>query len=257
VAIGVLLTAVNLYGLRAGAAQHVPEEPFTPRPGERAWLTGSLKQRHGEADEAYFRRVTMSMHYRIKHSDKKYVVPLHENWLLYGARFVVPSYRDYEYADYGRALERGAGLCTQYVAAIFDLLKRQGIKRSAVEFGPHTVLEAEASDGRKYILDADFGVLIPRSIAQLRRDPRLARRYYGALDPSRTPYRSSPKTQLAAVGERAYSDPPQVFTEDATPDRAQAERLAYALKWPLPIALFVAGAALLGWRRPARQHALA
>jgi hypothetical protein len=254
-AIGALLSALNLYGLTADFAQDVPEKRPKPPPGKRAWLSASLQQKRGEPDAEYFRRLTMSLHYRITHSPEKHVVPPHENWLLYAAHYVVPSYRDYEYADYRRALERGAGLCTQYSAAIFDLLKRQGLRRKVVQFQRHTVVAAKTQTGREYVLDADFGVVLPMSMAAIRRNPALVRRYYGALEPKQTPLPQYTRQRLAREGQLAYSSPlVAVLTKASTPQRAVVERIAYAAKWSLPLGICLGAVALLAVGRRRRLN---
>jgi hypothetical protein len=209
-------------------------------------LKGSLYQRRGEPDRAYFRRLTESIHFRMRYTAARYAVPASENWILHLGSYFIPSFRAYEYADYHRALERGGGQCTQFAAAVFDILKRQGFQRRMVLFPRHTVVAARPRHGPEQILDADFGLVLPHGVAAVTREPELVRSGYAALDPRTTPLPWMSREGLAARLESAYAEGAfSTRSDDPTPQLARVERIAYILKWPLPVAFALAGIVLL------------
>jgi hypothetical protein len=245
VAAGLLATGLNLYGLTAGIRQPtLPRPPLTA--AQRALLREPIDQRRGEPDARYFRRLTETVHLRIGHTPFKYVVPAHENWIINISRLVVPSNRDYEFQDYHRAFERGAGICTQYSAAVFDVLKRQGFDRSIALFPVHTLVEARTRGGKPFLLDADNGVVVPYALAAVRAHPALVAPYYRRADVATTSHPERSPARLARVVQRAFGGRIlSVQRTNATPHRAEFERVAYLLKWPLPLLSVVAGALLL------------
>src|SRR5204863_8121533 len=114
------------------------------------------------------------------------------------------SFRDYEFADYHRAFARGAGICTQFAAAVFDILKRQGFDRGEALFEHHTVTEARTRVGKPFLLDADNGVVMPRSLAEVRANPAIVRPYYLAADRATTSHPEWSPEQGAREAERAF-----------------------------------------------------
>src|SRR4051812_15168503 len=88
---GVTATALNVYGLNVGMGQHIQAKRWTPPAGQERLLKGSLLQRRGEPDGAYFRRLTLSVHYRMKYTAQEYTVPASENWILHAGSYFIPT----------------------------------------------------------------------------------------------------------------------------------------------------------------------
>jgi hypothetical protein len=106
-------------------------------------------------------------------------IPFWENWLLYLASFIRPDiYRKYEYANYMKAIERGVGLCSQHALIMTGILEDEGIPAKIIGMGGHVVLSAKVHDNSWYVIDPDFGVIIPYDISEIEKNPQLTRPYY-------------------------------------------------------------------------------
>jgi hypothetical protein len=105
-------------------------------------------------------------------------VPIWENYLLWLAGELRPDYRLYAFADPLKAIERGAGMCDQVSSALTALLRQRDFDARVVQLNGHTVVTVEVDPGVWHVLDADFNVVIPRSIAQIQADPGMVRPYY-------------------------------------------------------------------------------
>ena len=174
-------------------------------------------------------------HYRMR-------VPVTENWLLYGLSFLKPdTYRDYEFCSYRRAVERGTGRCGQQSLALVSYLDTHGIETGFVALGGHAIATARVDDGSWYLLDPDYGGVIPYSIETAERDPAAVLDHYwsDAATVNRIDVVYAPDNEVRYGG-------PDTRYARACP----IERAAYALKWPLPLAgLLAASLALLLTRR--------
>jgi hypothetical protein len=164
-------------------------------------------------------------HYRMR-------VPLTENWVLFALSYLKPgTYRDYEFCNYLKALERGTGRCGQQSLALVAFLEEQGFRTGFVELGGHTIATVEVAPSRWYLLDPDYGGVIPFDIRTAERDPPSVLRYYWG-------------TAARDSGLDAFFDPAGNETayggRNARYARAcPLERAAYAAKWLLPAALMV------------------
>jgi hypothetical protein len=268
-----VLALVNLYGLTVDRDQ-VPAFLASDRSPRDLPLQRPLTRGSGERDAEYLSRLSSSVHSRMKSywSTGREPVPFSDNYILNLLRFVSPVYTDYQYYDVGRAIERGIGQCGQFAIVLFEVLRKQDIPRKLILLPGHTMVAATLH-GRERILDAQFGLVIPHSLAEVRRDPELVAPYYGSVDPSTSPLQYDPRTapvgydptverdidptpftasQIAGFMTSVYRDPPvAVFAERPTDSRSVLfEPIAYVLKWALPAAM-LALAALL-WARGAR-----
>ena len=245
--IGIGLLALNGYGMAAPQAPpdnvaeiKVPEE-------DKDLLTTDLAQREGESDEAYFDRLTMALHYRMAHHWPMGPVPLRENYVLHALKFFVPSYYNYEYINHEKAIERGWGICTQYSLALFDVLEAEGFDRRIVQLVAHTFVEATTRSGEKFILDSDYGVVMPFSWEEIDADPSIVRPYYKELDPELRPNSQMSREEIADFLEDALSGEVLAIQVDSpTPQTATVEPIAYGLKWAIPVFLLVPGWFLSG-----------
>lgn len=172
-------------------------------------------------------------------------VPAWENYFLYLFRFLKPdTYKSYELSGYRRALERGIGQCGQQAMTVIGFLADRGFATGFIQLTGHVVATAEVAPGEWYVLDPDYGVSIPHSLAELERDRALVERYYSRfLD--RNPWR--------IYGEKpnsvAYGGPGLRY-----PRGSVIEEFAYLAKWAFPGALLALSVMVLLAAR--RSHKL-
>jgi hypothetical protein len=171
-------------------------------------------------------------------------VPITENWLLWLRAELDPRYRLYHFIDHAKGLERGAGMCSQAALILVGYLRAAGLDARVVQLTGHTLVTAEVEPGIWHMLDPDVGVVMPLSLAALEAEPALARPYYldsylaSGLDPRTAEANVAFYTPLfERAGNAVEPAGGNVMMGEAW---VQTERLAYALKWPLP-----AGAVLL------------
>lgn len=106
-------------------------------------------------------------------------VPFYENWLLYLASYIRPDiYRKYEFADYNKALERGVGLCSQRALIVIGVLNENGVEAQLIGLDGHVVLRAKVHDDTWYILDPDYGVVIPYDLHDIENNIQIVYQYY-------------------------------------------------------------------------------
>lgn len=263
-----LLLALNVYGLFADLAP--PAQAGLARTPPRAELgSGSLERDRGEPAEAYFERLTLSAFYRVRHYWKQdgNAVPLTENFVLWSRQYIgdeTGRFDEYQFADAERAIDRGYGLCGQYATLIANLLHREGFSYRVLRLGGHIVTAARA-DGREFILDGDYGVVIPHSLTQIEHNPEIVYRYYTARDlPGTTfalPLGTSATLTQDEIARRLvniYAAPNGVLLDRDSYERdLGVEQSAYTLKWSIPLGglligqLLLIGANGLGGRRGA------
>jgi len=156
-------------------------------------------------------------------------VPVSENWVLFGLSFLKPdTYLDYEFCHYRRALERGTGRCGQQSLALVSYLSGNGIQTGFVALGRHAIATAEVADGKWYLLDPDYGGVIPFDIGEAEKDPESVLDFYWskAARNNRIDAVYAPSNELRIGGPRAR------FAR-ACP----IEYVAYVLKWLVPLLL--------------------
>jgi hypothetical protein len=108
-------------------------------------------------------------------------VPFYENFILFGTSFIYPDlFIQYQFVDYHRAVERGVGLCSQEVFVLTGILRERGIKADIVGLDGHVVATAPVDESQNvwWILDPDYGVVIPNNITEIENNPELVRPYY-------------------------------------------------------------------------------
>lgn len=180
-------------------------------------------------------------HYRMR-------VPASENWILFALSYLKPdTYRDYEFCDYRRALERGTGRCGQQSLALVSFLSKLGIETGFVALGGHAIATANVGDDKWYLLDPDYGGVIPFDITVAERDPE-----------SVLPYYWSPAARVNGL-HKAYEPENRVRYGGPEARYARAcpiERAAYALKWTVPALLLLPFPLLIMYRRIASRRGI-
>ena len=256
--LGATLLAINVAGLFSTLRNAEVDRPspetlrvsYGPEDTTVTWQAArsQLGRAPGESKAGFADRLTvvvaqsvMHLWYQRYQQAFRLHVPVWENYILWLAGELFPNYRLYVFADPYKAIERGTGMCDQVSVALTTLLRWGGLDARVVQLNGHTVVTAEVDADRWMVLDADFNVVIPRSIQQIQADPKLVRPYYSAalakLDPK---FEKFPADMSDRIVSYYASDN---FIEPAYANtalgiwRVQFERLAYRLKWPLPFVL--------------------
>lgn len=164
-------------------------------------------------------------HYRMR-------VPVWENYILYLLSFLKPdTYMDYEFCSYRKALERGTGRCGQQSLAVVGFLSENGIKTGFAHLGGHTVATAEVSDNEWYLLDPDYGGVVPFGLEQAELNPASVVPYYW----NDAIVRRNMFNSYGPDGNKTKYGGPEVRWKRACP----IEQIAYVLKWSLPFLLLL------------------
>jgi hypothetical protein len=141
-----------------------------------------------EDRKSYVRRLTRAVnrgvaHYWYSDGIGKYRlrIPLRENYFLFTASYVWPKlFQKYEFMTYRRALKRGVGLCSQQSVIVAGALKSRGIPSRIIGLDGHVVAAAQVDPQKDewWILDADYGVVVPLRLAAIEADPTAIAPFY-------------------------------------------------------------------------------
>lgn len=243
-AVGVALLSLNIYGLFKSLRN--PElyaekqtrrlnDITTPYPE----FLENLKRRSGEQDKNFAIRVNKAvtdgfLHYWEDDAIDKYylTVPVWENYLLTLASMVKPKkYRKYEFGNYKKNLERGTGLCSTHSTIVKGILNENGIKAELLDLGGHVVINAQIGNEPDFILDPDYGIYIPFSIAQIEANPEITRPFYADIKNQYKPGRQDRYTTDVVVGlyEKHRNHTYSTYN--------WFEGFSYVAKWVIPLLL--------------------
>lgn len=192
--IGLLLLGINIYGLfktMRNPAVYSEEKTIRNRINDITIkypeILDQLKRKQNESNIDFAVRINKVVndgfiHYWKEAGINKYHerVPVWENYLLYAASYIDPQkYRTYEFSNYKKNLERGVGLCSTHSTIVKGVLLDNGIKAELMDVGGHhVVVRAELNDTATYILDPDFGIVVPHDTAAISANPELIRAPY-------------------------------------------------------------------------------
>lgn len=195
--IGIILLGINVSGLfKTMRNPELYSEEITLRNRindvviEYPAIKEMLKRKDNESNIDFAMRINKVVndgvaHYWKKEGIKKYYlrVPVWENYLLYFASFINPQkYERYEFSNYRKNLERGVGLCSAHSIIVKGVLMENGIKAELLDVGGrHVVVRAELNDTATYVLDPDYGIVVPYDTAALTLNPELAREPYKSM----------------------------------------------------------------------------
>jgi hypothetical protein len=169
-------------------------------------------------------------------------IPIWENYILYFLSYIKPdTYNDYEFCSYTKALERGTGRCGQQSLALISFLSSQQIDTGIIKLGGHTIVTAKVENGSWYLLDPDFGGVVPFGINIAEKSPASVIPYY---------WNSSIKDRKMY---QLFDTKGNIVRYGGTDVRfARAcliERISYILKWIIPILMILIWAILLQYSR--------
>jgi len=243
---GILLLGINIYGLfktMRNPAIYDEEKIIHNRLGDITIKYPEIKKllarKSGESNVDFALRINKVVndgfaHYWKTEGIEKYHlrVPVWENYLLYAASYADPkNYQRYEFSNYKKDLERGVGLCSSHSLVVKGILKENGIKGELLDVGKrHVVVRAELNDTAAYILDPDFGVVVPFDTAAITSNPELVRAPYSKMAALYYPDAKDPYTTDLMVdifGKRKY-----VYSVDNW-----FEYFSYWAIWIIPVLL--------------------
>jgi hypothetical protein len=242
--LGIILLAINIYGLfKSMRNEDIYKETNTGRLNDITLkledAKKALKRKAGESDKAFAIRVNdvvskSMMHYWKAEGIKKYNlrVPVWENYILYFNNSLKEESR-YEFSDYRKNLERGAGLCSTHSIVVKGVLRDNGIEAHLWDIAGHVVVRAEVAKNEWYILDPDFGIVVPHDIKEIESDPEIVRPFYANMADLYKPEYDDPYTTDHVVeiyqkeGNHIYSDSP-IW-----------EKTSYIAIWLIPLILIL------------------
>lgn len=170
-------------------------------------------------------------------------IPPSENFLLFLAGYLKPEiYRKYEICDVTKAIERGIGMCTQQSGVLSKILEENHVENTMWLLRRHTVVTAQASNGW-WILDPDYGVIIPHDEASVMRDPKIIIPYYKE--------KGFDDNAIATLVDIYGKDGPigtngtwEQYNEHYNKKFCDTERWLYIGKWTIPFILLLLSAFL-------------
>ena len=193
--------------------------------------------------EETLRSVTFTVHNAITHygpgsieERKKYniLLPFTENYILFALSFLNEKFTIWEFYDYKKAIYRGVGVCSQYAIVVDQVLGEKGIPSKLISLGGHVVTTAELSKNNWWILDADFGLVIPLDIKQIEEDPKIVIDYY---------IRNGQTKEKAIEISKYYGPEGNYIGNNFYSPRQKIKQIiqfvSYYLKWIIPIVLLV------------------
>lgn len=195
--IGLFLLVITVYGLfrsMRNPAIYTEEKTLHNRIGDITIrypeVKNKLKREEQESNKDFAIRINKVVndgfaHYWKTEGIDKYNlrVPAWENYLLYIASYLDPKdYERYEFSNYKKDLERGVGLCSSHSLVVKGVLVDNGIKAELLDVGKrHVVVRAVVNNDSAYILDPDFGVVVPYDTAAIQANPELVRAPYANM----------------------------------------------------------------------------
>jgi len=250
--VGSFLLMVNLYGLNRDIRVSDFSDQYLRFPNDQPAnfkdTLFELIRLKDESDIQYASRITHSVAKGVSHVEWldfpaqqfNQLIPVWENYFLYlmGKFSSIPEYERYHYANYYKSLERGVGLCGDVSMIISQLLDKQNIDNKILTFPGHVVVTATFENGRQYILDADFGVVVPYSLAEIAsNNTDIAQLYLDA---------GYPRSDFNFF-KNMYQ---QNFTEwngvqHFITKKYYFEKIAYWLKWPVPLFMILIAVVML------------
>jgi hypothetical protein len=175
-------------------------------------------------------------------------VPFYENYLLFIASYLDPKvYLKYEFVDYRKAIERGIGLCSQQAIIVSEILMEKNIPSFIIGLSGHVVLRAQVDENLDewWVLDPDYGVVIPYDIDFIENNPNLIRPFYA---------KAGYNLKTIANLEKIYDKKGNVVSRKQGArgyqvKRCQDEPRFYFYKWMIPCILMIPSIILFILRR--------
>ena len=246
--IGVVLLSVNILGIfktMRNPELYDLEKTFRNRVNDVTIkypaILDSLERKENESNVEYAIRANSLIHDGYTHYwkrqgiDKFHMrVPVWENYMLYIASVINPKkYERYDFSNYKKNLERGVGVCSSHCIVLKGVLGEQGIKSELMDIGGHhVVLRAELNDTTTYILDPDYGIVVPHDTAAIQANPELSREPYSRMADLYYPDAIDPYTTDYVV--KLYGSYKKIYNV-----HNEFEYFSYKVIWILPLLLML------------------
>ncbi len=242
--LGLVLLAINIFGLFK--TMRNPDVYSEPKTGRLNDITIKLEDARkalvrnaDESDKDFAIRindvVSRSMsHYWKQEAVKRYNmrVPVWENYLLFSVNSFKKDNR-YEFLNYKKGLERGVGLCSSHSIIVQGVLLDNGMEAQLWDIAGHVVVRAKVSENEWYILDPDYGLVVPHDISAIEADPEIVRPAYAELASLYKPEYDDPYTTDHVV-EIYGKEGNHIYSYNAS-----FEIFSYIAIWFIPILLML------------------
>lgn len=255
--LGVALTTINLFGLTQNIRVPSFDDKYlrfnNDQPLPLNTTLSKLERTPSETEIEYASRATLAVAEGIAHIEWfdfpaeqfNQIIPIWENYFLYfmGKTSGIPEFERYHYTNYKRSLKRGIGVCGDTSMILSQILDEQDIKNKILTFPGHVVVVASFTDGTEYILDADFGVIVPYASSELSLNSQNIANLY--LNEG---YTQADFTFFNNMYQQDFI--PWNGVQHFVTKKYYFEMIAYWLKWPLPLGMIV-----IAWLGLAPQRA--
>jgi len=247
--LGLFLLSLNFYGLtqsirKPGLGTDIDELRFVP---ESVWTyeqsmaaiddlskIDTVHQLAVSANHVVNQSLVHVDWERIDQVSYRQLIPAWENYFLYllGRFSGLPQFERYHYSDYKRNIRRGIGICGDAATTLSSVLDYYSISNKIISFEGHVLVEYIDSDGKPYLMDPDFGVLLEMDTIELVANPESVRNIY-----SEAGYSTNEIDFLLGAYKRNYA----IFNDTFhfMSKRYLFERLSYIAKWIFPTFLIL------------------
>lgn len=164
-------------------------------------------------------------------------IPARENWLLFLGKYFYPAiYNKYEYCNPYKALERGVGICSQQTLVFVGILTDKNIPAKVIGLKGHIIstVEADEKNGEWWVVDADYGVIINKSIQEIEKNPELIKNYYEKEGYGKEKIEEL-KNLYQKDGNKVYQKQGVMGYTDCNWKKYYIEKFSYYLIWIIPI----------------------
>ena len=171
---------------------------------------------------------------KVDPSEYRQLVPAWENYFLYfiGKFSGLEFYERYHFVDYKRSIKRGIGICGDASMILNQLLDMRNIDNDIVVFPGHVMISAKLPNGKEFVADPDFGVLLPIAVSELESNKAMVKEAYKVKG-----YKNNDSNLMGRIlsGKyEAFDDTKHFITK-----RYYFEYASYVLKWLVPFVMLI------------------
>lgn len=236
---------LNLIGLLTPSrSNELIDETATYFVNDLKWTEAEFYERLGALDSTnradYLTQLSLLVSESVLHywqdehrEEYRIMLPWSENFILRSMAYFNPKYfARYEFQDHRKAIARGVGLCSQHAIIAAGFLAEQGIPAKLIELTGHVILTAEVDEGQWWLLDPDYGLVLPFSLEQAEENPAEVALFYERAGFS--------DYDVDKVEDFFRTDNNIMFDGGAATYQTWLyviEKVSYFAKWFLPLAL--------------------
>ncbi|MCD6460972.1 hypothetical protein J7L67_09955 [bacterium] len=163
-------------------------------------------------------------------------IPIWENYILFALSYS-PFFDDckrYHFSGYKKSIERGVGVCGDVALILSAILEENNIDTHIIAYDDHVITEVniDKDNNTWWLFDPDFGVIIKHSLAELKKNPQLAKPFY-----IKKGYSEQRGDLLVSI----YKTKPDVYDNVYSfgPTKAIVEQYSYYIIWIFPFILLI------------------